>query len=77
MKTDPTFWLLARASGLTAYVLLTAVGAFLGLGAQVAARSPGGSSLRRLPTDTHRFLALLGLGAIAVARGGAAARHDT
>ena len=23
MKTDPTFWLLARASGLTAYVLLT------------------------------------------------------
>ena len=25
MKTDPTFWLLARASGLTAYVLLTDV----------------------------------------------------
>jgi hypothetical protein len=24
MKTDPTFWLLARATGLTAYVLLTA-----------------------------------------------------
>ncbi len=24
MKTDPTFWLLARASGLTAYGLLTA-----------------------------------------------------
>ena len=23
MKTDPTFWLLARATGLTAYVLLT------------------------------------------------------
>ena len=23
VKTDPTFWLLARASGLTAYVLLT------------------------------------------------------
>ena len=23
MKTDPTFWLLARASGLTAYALLT------------------------------------------------------
>ena len=24
MKHDPTFWLLARATGLTAYVLLTA-----------------------------------------------------
>ena len=24
MKTDPTFWLLARATGLTAYALLTA-----------------------------------------------------
>ena len=24
MKTDPTFWLLSRASGLTAYGLLTA-----------------------------------------------------
>ena len=36
MKTDPTFWLLARASGLTAYVLLTA-SVLAGLVAQVAA----------------------------------------
>jgi len=61
MKTDPTFWLLARASGLTAYVLLTSsVVAGLTVKAKPFARRI------KLPvaTDVHRFLALLGLGAV-------------
>lgn len=59
MKNDPTFWLLARASGLTAYGLLTAS---VLAGLTLKAR-PFGRSLRPAPTtDVHRFLALLGLG---------------
>ncbi|HET8529386.1 MAG TPA: hypothetical protein VFL60_10775 [Gaiellaceae bacterium] len=51
MRTDPTFWLLARASGLTAFVLMTAaVVAGLLLKARV---------FRIL--DLHRFLTLLAL----------------
>jgi DMSO/TMAO reductase YedYZ heme-binding membrane subunit len=59
VKTDPTFWLLARASGLTAYGLLT--GSILaGL---VLKSKPFGRALKPAPTmDVHRFLALLGLG---------------
>jgi methionine sulfoxide reductase heme-binding subunit len=63
VKTDPTFWLLARASGLTAYSLLTA-SVLAGL---VLKSRPFGRALRPAPTtDVHRFLALLGLGMLAV-----------
>ena len=59
MKTDPTFWLLARASGLTAYGLLTA-SVLAGL---VLKSRPFGRALKPAATmDVHRFLALLGLG---------------
>jgi len=62
VKTDPTFWLLARASGLTAYALLTA-SVLAGL---VLKSRPFRSLKPASVTDTHRFLALLGLGAIAL-----------
>lgn len=59
---DPTFWFVARASGLTAYALLTS-SVLMGL---VVKSRP----LRRLRqaavTDVHRFLALLGLGMVAL-----------
>lgn len=61
MKTDPTFWLLARASGLTAYVLLT--GSVLA-GLVVKSRPFGRAVKTASATDVHRFLALLGLGMI-------------
>ncbi len=62
MRSDPTFWLLARASGITAYALLTAsVLAGLVLKARPF-RSPRPAAVM----DTHRFLALLGLGALAL-----------
>jgi sulfoxide reductase heme-binding subunit YedZ len=58
---DPTFWFLARASGLTAYVLLTA-SVLAGL---VLKSRPFGRALKPAAvTDVHRFLALLGLGAV-------------
>lgn len=63
MKTDPTFWLLARASGLTAYGLLTA-SILAGL---VLKSKPFGRTLKPAPTlDVHRFLALLGLAMLAL-----------
>jgi DMSO/TMAO reductase YedYZ heme-binding membrane subunit len=62
VKSDPTFWLLARASGLTAYVLLTA-SVLAGL---VLKSRPFRSLRPAAVTDTHRFLALLGLGTIAI-----------
>jgi sulfoxide reductase heme-binding subunit YedZ len=60
---DPTFWLLARASGLTAYALLT-----LSVLAGIAVRTrPFGKAVRpAAQTDTHRTLALLGLGMLAL-----------
>ena len=59
MTHDPTFWLLARASGLTAYALLTA-SVLAGL---VLKARPFGRALKPASvTDIHRFLALLGLG---------------
>ena len=59
MKHDPTFWLLARASGLTAYALLTA-SVLAGL---VLKARPFGRALKPASvTDIHRFLAMLGLG---------------
>ncbi len=62
MKTDPTFWILARASGLTAYVLLT--GSMLA-GLAVKSRPLGRRLKPAVATDVHRFLSLLGLGAVA------------
>jgi sulfoxide reductase heme-binding subunit YedZ len=60
---DPTFWIVARASGLTAYVLLT-TSVLAGL---VLKSRPFGRALKAASvTDVHRFLALLALGAVAV-----------
>lgn len=60
---DPTFWILARATGLTAYVLLT-----LSVLAGLTVKSKPFGKAVRIPTvtDLHRFLALLGLGAVAI-----------
>jgi methionine sulfoxide reductase heme-binding subunit len=60
---DPTFWILARASGLTAYVLLT-LSMLAGL--VVKSRPLGARVKAAAVTDTHRFLTLLALGAIAL-----------
>lgn len=63
MKTDPTFWILARASGIVAYVLLTA----LVLAGLLLRARPFGAKLRAAAvTDLHRFLALLALGAVGI-----------
>jgi sulfoxide reductase heme-binding subunit YedZ len=63
VKGDPTFWILARSSGLIAYALLTA-SVLAGL---VLKSRPFGTWLKQAAvTDLHRFLALLGLGAVAL-----------
>jgi sulfoxide reductase heme-binding subunit YedZ len=60
---DPTFWILVRASGLTAYALMT-VAVLAGL---VLKSRPFGRALRAASvTDVHRFLSLLALGAVAI-----------
>lgn len=66
MRTDPTFWLLARSSGFTAYALLTAS---VLLGLLVKARPFRGLKPSTV-TDLHRFSSTLALGALAV-HGGA------
>lgn len=59
MRHDPTFWILARASGLTAYLLVTA-SMLAGL---VLKSRPLGKALRPAAvTDVHRTLALGALG---------------
>jgi methionine sulfoxide reductase heme-binding subunit len=61
MKSDPTFWLLARATGLAAYVLLT-VSVLAGL---VLKSRPFGTALKPASvTQIHRTLALLSLSAL-------------
>lgn len=61
MKTDPTFWILARASGLTAYLLLSAA-VLAGL---VLKSKPFGRAVRPAAmTDVHRFLTILALAAV-------------
>ena len=63
MRSDPTFWLLARSSGFTAYVLLAASG----LAGLVLKSRPLGRAVKAASVmEVHRFLALLGLGAIAI-----------
>jgi methionine sulfoxide reductase heme-binding subunit len=63
MKNDPTYWFLARASGLAAYAILTAS---VLAGLVLKARPLGRSVSPALIVDIHRFLALLGLGALAI-----------
>jgi DMSO/TMAO reductase YedYZ heme-binding membrane subunit len=60
---DPTFWILARASGLTAYVLL---GTSVLAGLLVKSRPLPRKIHQPSAIDLHRFLALLALGAVAV-----------
>ena len=63
MRSDPTFWILARASGLLAYALLTS-SVLAGI---VLKARPFGAALKAAGvTDLHRFLAMLGLGFIAL-----------
>jgi sulfoxide reductase heme-binding subunit YedZ len=58
---DPTFWLLARATGVTAYALLTlSVLAGLVLKSRPLGRALKGAAVM----DTHRFLSSLALGAV-------------
>jgi sulfoxide reductase heme-binding subunit YedZ len=63
VRTDPTVWLLARASGLTAYVLLTSS---VLAGLTVKTRTLGRRVRAAVVTDLHRFLSLLSLGAVAI-----------
>lgn len=63
MRTDPTVWILARASGLTAYVLLTMATL---AGPLLKSRALGSRVRPATVTDVHRFLALLALAAVAV-----------
>lgn len=67
MRADPTFWILARAGGLTAYLLLTS-SVVAGL---VLKSRPFGARVKPASvTDVHRFLASLALLALAVHGGG-------
>lgn len=63
MTKDPTFWILARAGGIAAYVLLT-TSVLAGL---VVKARPFGRALKAATAlDLHRTLAFLGLGFVAV-----------
>jgi sulfoxide reductase heme-binding subunit YedZ len=67
VKHDPTFWILARTAGLTAYVLLSAsMVAGLTLKSRVLGRAVRPATI----TDIHKSLALGGVGALAL-HGGA------
>lgn len=62
MHHDPTFWLLARAAGLTAYALLTA-----SVLAGLVLKSRPSKRLRAASvTELHKTLALTALGALAL-----------
>lgn len=63
MSKDPTFWLLARAGGIAAYVLLT-TSVLAGL--TVKSRPFGRAVKAATATDLHRTLAFLGLGFVAI-----------
>jgi hypothetical protein len=63
MRSDPTFWLLARATGITAYVLLT-LSVLAGL--MVKARPFGMAIKPAHAVDLHKTLALLSLTALAL-----------
>jgi sulfoxide reductase heme-binding subunit YedZ len=59
---DPTFWILARASGLTAYALLT----LTVLAGLVVKSKPLRAVRPASAVDVHRFLTTLALGALAL-----------
>ena len=62
MHHDPTFWLIARAAGLTAYAVLT-----LSVLAGLVLKSRPFARLKAAQvTEVHRTLALTGLGALAL-----------
>jgi sulfoxide reductase heme-binding subunit YedZ len=62
VKSDPTFWLLARATGIVAYVLLT-VSVLAGL---LVKSRPFGTKIKpAVAVDMHRTLVLLSLTALA------------
>lgn len=63
MSRDMTFWLVARASGMAAYTLLTAS---VLAGLVVKSRPVGRAVRASAATDLHRTLALLGLGYLAL-----------
>jgi sulfoxide reductase heme-binding subunit YedZ len=63
VRADPTFWILARASGLAAYALLTSS---VLVGIVLKARPFGRAVKPASVTDLHRFLAFLGLGLIGI-----------
>lgn len=64
MSTAPTFWIEARASGLIAYVLVTCS---VVAGLLVKSRPFGPRAVKpAIALETHRFLALMCLGATAV-----------
>ena len=63
MKNDPTFWILARATGLSAYVLLT-VSVLAGL--TVKAKPFGRALKAATAVDFHKFVALLAIGMVAL-----------
>jgi predicted ferric reductase len=63
ITSDPTFWHIARAAGLTAYVLLT-VQVVLGLAVKTVFLD--GILARWQAIDLHKFTALLGLGFLAL-----------
>jgi methionine sulfoxide reductase heme-binding subunit len=63
VRSDPTFWILARSSGLVAYMLLTSS---VLAGIVLKARPFGTAPRPAVLTDVHRFVALLGLSAIVV-----------
>ena len=60
---DPTFWILARASGMTAYLLITAS---MIAGLVVKSRPFGAAVKAASAVDVHRFLTSLALGAVAI-----------
>ena len=63
MKSDPTFWIAARASGLTAYLLLT-LSVLAGL---ILKSRPFGRAVKAASVmDLHRLLSLLGLASLGV-----------
>ena len=63
MRHDPTFWILARAAGLTAYLALTAS---MLVGLTLKTRLLGKAVRPAAITDVHKVLALTGLGALAL-----------
>jgi len=62
VRTDPTFWILTRSAGLTAYALLT----LSVLGGLVLKSRPFRGLKVSTVTDVHRVLTSLALGAVAL-----------